>query len=60
MTKTPSSLVLASGNAGKIKELQALLPQFSLLPQTHFSVPEIAETGGSFVENAILKARNAA
>ena len=60
MTKTPSSLVLASGNAGKIKELQALLSQFSLLPQTHFSVPEIAETGGSFVENAILKARNAA
>ncbi len=60
MTKPPSPLVLASGNAGKINELQALLPQFSLLPQTHFSVPEIAETGSTFVENAILKARNAA
>ena len=60
MTKIPSSLVLASGNAGKIKELQALLPDFSLRPQTDFAVPEIAETGGSFVENAILKARNAA
>ena len=60
MTKTPSSLVLASGNAGKIRELQALLPDFSLRPQTDFAVPEIAETGGSFVENAILKARNAA
>lgn len=60
MIKPPSPLVLASGNAGKINELQALLPQFSLLPQTHFSVPEIAETGSTFVENAILKARNAA
>ena len=60
MTKILPSLVLASGNAGKIKELQALLPDFSLRPQTHFSVPEIAETGGTFLENAILKARNAA
>ena len=60
MITSPSSLVLASGNAGKIKELQALLPDFSLRPQTDFAVPEIAETGGSFVENAILKARNAA
>ncbi len=60
MTSTPSSFVLASGNAGKIKELQALLPDFILRPQTDFLVPDIAETGGSFVENAILKARNAA
>ncbi|MDD2865074.1 MAG: RdgB/HAM1 family non-canonical purine NTP pyrophosphatase [Methylococcales bacterium] len=55
-----NSLVLASGNAGKIKELQALLPNYTLIPQTHKNVPEIAETGTTFVENAILKARHAA
>ena len=59
MTQT-NSLVLASGNAGKIKELQALLPNYILIPQTQFDVPEIAETGTTFVENAILKARHAA
>lgn len=55
-----NSLVLASGNAGKIKELQALLPNYKLIPQTQFDVPEIAETGTTFIENAILKARHAA
>lgn len=55
-----NSLVLASGNAGKIKELQALLPNFTLIPQTQFNVMEVEETGTTFVENAILKARNAA
>ncbi len=60
MTQTKPSLVLASGNAGKIKELQTLLPNYFLIPQTQFDVPEIAETGTTFVENAILKARHAA
>jgi XTP/dITP diphosphohydrolase len=55
-----NSLVLASGNAGKIKELQALLPNYTLIPQTRFNVSEIEETGTTFVENAILKARHAA
>jgi XTP/dITP diphosphohydrolase len=55
-----NSLVLASGNAGKIKELQALLPNYTLIPQTQFKVSEIEETGTTFVENAILKARHAA
>jgi XTP/dITP diphosphohydrolase len=59
MTQT-NSLVLASGNAGKIKELQALLPAYTLIPQTQFNVSEIEETGTTFVENAILKARHAA
>lgn len=59
MTQT-NSLVLASGNVGKIKELQALLPNYILIPQTQFDVPEIAETGTTFIENAILKARHAA
>lgn len=54
------SLVIASGNTGKIKEFQALLPNYSLIPQTQFNVSEIEETGATFVENAILKARHAA
>ncbi|HCT99770.1 MAG TPA: non-canonical purine NTP pyrophosphatase, RdgB/HAM1 family [Methylococcaceae bacterium] len=59
-TLSSSSLVLASGNAGKIREFQALLPQYTLLTQNHFAVPDVAETGLTFVENALLKARNAA
>ncbi len=55
-----NSLVLASGNVGKIKELQALLPNYALIPQTQFNVSDIEETGTTFVENAILKARHAA
>lgn len=55
-------VVLASGNAGKLREFQGLLADcgFDVQPQSAFSVPEAEETGLSFVENAILKARNAA
>lgn len=55
-------LVLASGNQGKLKELSAMLEPvgFDVRPQTEFAVPEADETGLSFIENAILKARNAA
>lgn len=55
-------LVLASGNQGKLKELSAMLQPvgFDVRPQTEFAVPEADETGLSFIENAILKARNAA
>lgn len=54
-------IVLASGNKGKIRELsQRLAPLgFEVLPQTQFDVTEAEENGLSFVENAILKARNA-
>jgi XTP/dITP diphosphohydrolase len=53
--------VLASGNAGKIREIQALVASHDvqILPQSDFDVPEVAETGLTFVENAILKARQA-
>lgn len=54
------TVVLASGNAGKIREFQAVLKHWHLKPQSDFSVPEVEETGLTFVENAILKARNAA
>jgi XTP/dITP diphosphohydrolase len=55
-------VVLASGNAGKVREFNALLAGLHLqvAPQSDFAVPEAAETGLTFVENAILKARNAA
>ncbi len=55
-------LVLASGNQGKLRELSSLLEtlDFQLYPQADFGVPEVAETGTTFVENAIIKARNAA
>ena len=55
-------LVLASSNAGKLKELRALLADagHELHLQSDFGVPDVEETGLSFVENAILKARHAA
>ena len=55
-------LVLASANPGKIKELQELLSGqgITIVPQGDLSIPDIEETGLTFVENAILKARNAA
>lgn len=59
MTKT---VVLASGNAGKLREINQILADLDIevAPQSRFNVPEAEETGLSFVENAILKARNAA
>ena len=58
----PKRLVLASSNPGKVKEIARLLAEFHIevLLQSEFSVPDVEETGLSFVENAILKARNAA
>jgi XTP/dITP diphosphohydrolase len=55
-------IVLASNNAGKVREINQLLAsrQIQVVPQSEFGVPEAEETGLSFVENAILKARNAA
>ncbi len=56
-----NELVLASHNAGKLKELQAMLGDAVRVRSVgEFSDIEPEETGLSFVENAILKARNAA
>jgi len=54
-------VILASSNAGKIKELQDMLADLGvvIVPQQSLSIPDIEETGLCFVENAILKARNA-
>lgn len=57
-----SKIVLASNNPGKAREIGQLLADLHIevLPQSQFNVEEIEETGLTFVENAILKARNAA
>jgi XTP/dITP diphosphohydrolase len=54
--------VLASNNAGKVREINQLLAQqrIEVVPQKEFAIPEAEETGLTFVENAILKARHAA
>ncbi|MGH8369600.1 MAG: RdgB/HAM1 family non-canonical purine NTP pyrophosphatase [Gammaproteobacteria bacterium] len=54
-------VVLATGNPGKLRELSAMLvgSNIQLMSQTEFKVTEVEETGLTFVENAILKARNA-
>lgn len=54
-------IVLASNNQGKLDELRAVIGhgEVELLPQSEFNVGEVDETGLSFVENALLKARNA-
>lgn len=53
-------IVLASGNPGKIREIQAMLADHPIVPQSDFSIGDAEETGTTFVENAILKARHAA
>ncbi|HEX7026338.1 MAG TPA: RdgB/HAM1 family non-canonical purine NTP pyrophosphatase [Gammaproteobacteria bacterium] len=62
MILLPAKLVIATGNPGKLREFQTLLGELGIevIPQSAFNVPAIDETGLSFVENAILKARNAA
>lgn len=57
-----SKIVLASGNIGKLRELSQILSPLglTLIAQTDLAVPPVEETGLSFVENAIIKARNAA
>jgi len=56
-----SKIVLASGNAGKVTEINALLQSHGIkvVSQNEFNVPEVLEDGLTFVENAIKKARNA-
>jgi XTP/dITP diphosphohydrolase len=56
----PQRVVLATGNPGKLRELQQLLgAAFDLVPQTELNISAIEETGQTFTENALLKARHA-
>lgn len=54
-------LVIATGNSGKLREIQALLGPLNIevIPQTALNVPEAAEPHFTFVENALAKARHA-
>jgi XTP/dITP diphosphohydrolase len=57
-----SKIVLASGNKGKLREFSQVLGDLNVevIPQSEYQVSDADETGLSFVENAILKARHAA
>jgi XTP/dITP diphosphohydrolase len=57
-----NKVILASGNQGKLHELQEILSDlpFELVPQPKTSEYEVEETGTTFIENAIIKARHAA
>jgi XTP/dITP diphosphohydrolase len=65
-TALMQKVVLATGNKGKVKELSAMLSKLKMevkieiVAQSDFYVSEVAETGNTFVENAIIKARHAA
>lgn len=58
----PEKIVLASGNAGKVKEFTRLFADLgiTIVPQKDLGVKDVPETGTTFVENAIIKARHAA
>jgi XTP/dITP diphosphohydrolase len=60
--ETRQIVVMASGNSGKLREFNRLLETLDLevKPQGDYQVPEVAEDGLSFVENALIKARAAA
>lgn len=62
MNPLGGGIVLASSNPGKLAEIAALLADtgLSVAPQQDFGVRDAAETGATFVENALIKARNAA
>ncbi|GAA5645757.1 MULTISPECIES: XTP/dITP diphosphatase [Vibrio] len=55
-------IVLATGNQGKVREMADLLAEFGfdVVAQSEYDVPDVAETGTTFIENAIIKARHAA
>ena len=61
MTLSMQKLVIASGNQGKLREIQQLLQALGItaMPQSDFSVPEAEEPHVTFIENALAKARNA-
>lgn len=61
MVSEPRRVVLATGNAGKLREFRSLLGDLVILvPQSELSIDPVEETGASFEENALLKARHAA
>ena len=62
MPSRPDTIVLASGNAGKLAEIARILEDLDIavVPQSEFGVTDADETGTTFVENALIKAQHAA
>ncbi len=62
MTTFPEKIVLASGNQGKLREFERLFGELGIkiISQGDLGVSDVPETGTTFVENAIIKARHAA
>lgn len=62
MQRIPNTIVIASGNAGKLSEIARLLASLdvTVVPQSEFGVSGADETGSTFTENALIKARHAA
>ena len=60
--RSPQKVVLATGNPGKVSEMAGLLSDFGLAitAQTELGVGSVEETGLTFIENALIKARHAA
>ena len=60
--KFPEKIVLATGNQGKVKEFASLFADYGVdvVAQKELGVSDVPETGTTFVENAIIKARHAA
>lgn len=58
----PKKIVMASGNPGKIREIARILADLDveIVPQSDFEVPDADETGTTFIENSVIKARHAA
>jgi XTP/dITP diphosphohydrolase len=60
LTSDSLRVVLASGNAGKLRELKFLMDGVvQLVPQSQFVIESVEETGSTFSENALIKARHA-
>lgn len=61
MSELPKKIVLASGNVGKIKELESLLDGLGVevVAQSEFGVSDAVESGVTFAENSLIKARHA-
>ena len=62
MSARPDRIVLASGNAGKLAEIARILADMdvTVAPQSEFGVSDADETGATFLDNALIKARHAA
>lgn len=62
MASLPARVVLASGNKGKLREIERILGELGIevVPQSEFGVTDADETGTTFIENALIKARHAA